>query len=172
MLYSKEEILDFLPHRAPFLFVDEILSVNFDNCDTSQFKDNELFESKFCVGAKVEGTFVVDEKLEILSGHFPGNPIFPGVTQVEMMGQICPFVFKKAYESCIERFDILVHLLGIDKARFKSSVIPTKKIFILGELIKARGDFQTFQCELKDEQGKLISSAELFARITYKEKEV
>jgi 3-hydroxyacyl-[acyl-carrier-protein] dehydratase len=78
MLFNKQEVLDFLPHRKPFLFVDTVESVTVD----PKVLESEKVESKDLVGSKVVAHFHVGEDLEILKGHFPGNPILPGVIQV------------------------------------------------------------------------------------------
>ncbi len=64
---SKQEILSKLPYTKPFLFVDEIITINENG---------------------VEGTFVFDENLEFYKGHFKDNPVTPGVILTETMAQI------------------------------------------------------------------------------------
>lgn len=64
---NKQEILSKLPYTKPFLFVDEIITINKNG---------------------VEGTFVFDENLEFYKGHFKDNPVTPGVILTETMAQI------------------------------------------------------------------------------------
>ncbi|WP_445458147.1 3-hydroxyacyl-ACP dehydratase FabZ family protein [Flavobacterium sp. HNIBRBA15423] len=64
---NKQEILSKLPYTKPFLFVDEIITINENG---------------------VEGTFVFDENLEFYKGHFKDNPVTPGVILTETMAQI------------------------------------------------------------------------------------
>ena len=67
MILSREEILNYLPHRDPFLFIDGVISIDEGNSIQAvmHVKDDNLF----------------------LEGHFPGNPIVPGVILIEAMGQ-------------------------------------------------------------------------------------
>ena len=167
MLYDKEAVLDFLPHRPPFLFVDTIEEVHVAPNDVGSI---EKIDSKSFVGSYAIGDFEVKEDLEILKGHFPGNPILPGVVQVEMGGQVCPFIFRKAFEGQLDNFDLDVVLLGVDKTRFRKPIAPGMNLHFKGELTKARGPYMTFNCEIES-GGENVSSAELFALLQFKKKE-
>ena len=67
MKLSKEEILKYLPHRDPFLFIDEVISLK--------------------EGDNIHAVMHVKDENIFLEGHFPGNPIVPGVILIEAMGQ-------------------------------------------------------------------------------------
>ncbi len=167
MLYDKEKVLEFLPHRPPFLFVDSIKEIKIPE-GAKGFIDK--INSKNFVGSYAIGDFRVREDLEILKGHFPGNPILPGVIQVEMGGQVCPFIFRKAFEDTIHLYDLDVALLGVDKTRFRKPIIPGMNLRFRGELVKARGAYMNFKCEIESE-GENVSSSELFALLQFKKKE-
>ena len=64
MIISKDEIKKYLPHREPFLFVDEVININ---------KNSDIHAKKF-----------IGEDEYFLQGHFPNNPIFPGVIIIEL----------------------------------------------------------------------------------------
>ena len=67
MKISKDDIKKYLPHREPFLFIDEVVNIN---------KNHEIHARK-----------IISNNEYFLEGHFPGNPIFPGVIIIEAMGQ-------------------------------------------------------------------------------------
>ena len=109
-----QEIMRLLPHRYPFLMVDRITS---------------LIPSKSVKGIK---NVTVNEPC--FQGHFPGQPIFPGVLILEGMAQAggC-MAFCSVPEMIGER---LVYFAGIDKARFRKPVFPGDQLEYRLELIK------------------------------------
>lgn len=108
---SVSEILNFLPHRFPFLLVDKIL---------------EQEENKI-VGVK---NVTINEPF--FQGHFPGHPVMPGVLIIEAMAQIGGVLMfsKEENKGKIPLF------AGIDKARFKKPVYPGDQLIIKVEIIK------------------------------------
>ena len=95
------EILRLLPHRYPFLLIDRIL---------------EMSPGPVVVGSKVVGLKNVSVNEPFFQGHFPGNPVMPGVLIVECMAQAagCLFFAKEPDPSAK-----LMFLSGVDKARFR-----------------------------------------------------
>lgn len=110
-----DEIQEILPHRYPFLLVDRIL---------------EIEQGKKAVGIK---NVTVNEPF--FQGHFPGNPIMPGVLIVEAMAQ----VGAVAVLSMEDNRGKLALFAGIDKARFRRPVIPGDQLRMEVELIKVKG---------------------------------
>ncbi|GAG61054.1 unnamed protein product [marine sediment metagenome] len=108
---SISEILNFLPHRFPFLLVDKIL---------------EQEENKI-VGVK---NVTINEPF--FQGHFPGRPVMPGVLIIEAMAQTGGVLMfsKEENKGKIPLF------AGIDKARFKKPVYPGDQLIIKVEIIK------------------------------------
>lgn len=108
---SISEVLNFLPHRFPFLLVDKIL---------------EQEENKI-VGLK---NVTINEPF--FQGHFPGHPVMPGVLIIEAMAQIGGVLMfsKEENKGKIPLF------AGIDKARFKKPVYPGDQLIIKVEIIK------------------------------------
>ena len=115
---SKKEILNLLPHREPMLLIDELNDIK------------ELSSASAIVNVKTDSFFV--------QGHFPDNPVMPGVLIVEAFGQAAAAltahgIDKETYENK------LVFLMGIEKARFRNPVIPDCKLELKIEAIRTHG---------------------------------
>ncbi len=105
MIYNKEEIKKFLPHREPFLFVDSVI---------------ELVPEVRILAVKSFG-----REVEFFRGHFPGNPIVPGVILIEALAQAGVILVASSYtERLKEKGDFNVYLLGVDNVRFRKPVFP------------------------------------------------
>lgn len=160
MVLNKEQVMNFLPHRDPFLFVDTVQEIILpDNLkgQTGPFTSNDL------VGGKTICTFKVDSSVKVLEGHFPGNPILPGVVQVEMMAQAASFL---ATYTVPKDADLEVALLGIDSARFRKPIVPPMDLEIRTTLIKTRGPIQWYECEIYS-AGELMSQSSVMASLKF-----
>ena len=111
IIYNKSQIKNILPHRDPFLFIDEI---------------NELGEDY------IIGTKHVNEVEYYFKGHFPGAPVMPGVLQLETMAQAGGVLILSTVEN---PQDYLTYFLKIDNAKFKKKVVPNEKIIFHLKLI-------------------------------------
>lgn len=130
---NKEELKAFLPHRDPMLLVDEM----------------ELDAEGVC-----HAKYLVKENEYFCSGHFPGNPIVPGVIQCEIMAQSCALLVK---EDLIGKTTLYT---GIDKVRFKSIVKPGDLCEITARLLSRKGPMVFCQAELRV-KGNLCCKGEL-----------
>ena len=114
----KKEILNLLPHREPMLLIDELHDIK------------KLTSATAVLNVKKDSFFV--------QGHFPGQPVMPGVLIIESFGQAAAALTahgldKSTYE------DKLVFLMGVEKARFRNPVIPDCKLILKIDAIRSHG---------------------------------
>ena len=159
MKIENELVLKFLPHRDAFLFVDTIEDV----VAPRELSEGELLPLKELVGTKVIANFHMREDHPIFAGHFPGNPIFPGVAQVEMMAQASSFIYVHAYENpYIQNMDVA--LVSISNAKFRKPVYPGMDLVIETECAKVRGPMVESHCRLLHD-GQLVSECTVMASV-------
>ena len=135
-LYTAKEIMEILPHRAPFLLIDTI----------------EELEP----GLRALGKKCVSMNEPYFQGHFPGNPVMPGVLIIEALAQ----VGAVAILSQPEWKGKTAYFAGIDKARFKQKVVPGDVLTLETEIIKIKGPIGIGKAVARV-NGKLACSAEL-----------
>lgn len=161
MLYDKKQVMEFLPHRDPFLFIDgvkEVIAPESLKGKTGPFKPADI------VGGKSICTFKVDNSVKVLEGHFPGFPILPGVVQIEMMAQAASFLTIFCIEKPIEQTKLDVQLLGVESAKFRKPILPPMDLEIHATLTKVRGPIQMYDCEIYS-NGELISQTSVMASL-------
>lgn len=135
-----EEILKLLPHRHPILLVDRVLEVN----------DKEIVAEKLVSGGE-----------PVLQGHFPGNPVFPGVYLLEAMAQTAGlWVVLHHPQHRGKSFA----LAGIDNARFRKPVIPGDVIELRATVTKIRGSIVRHSTVARV-AGEEVAEAEIMAAI-------
>ena len=115
---SKQDIMDLLPHREPMLLINELKNIK------------KLFSATAVVNVKKDSFFV--------QGHFPGQPVMPGVLIVEAFGQAAAALTaygldKSTYENK------LVFLMNIEKARFRNPVVPDCTLELNIEAVRSHG---------------------------------
>ncbi len=160
-MFNKKQVMEFLPHRDPFLFIDSVKDVQLPESllgKKGPFKANEL------IGGKSICTFRVDDTVKVLEGHFPGNPILPGVVQVEMMAQAASFLCVHMLTKPLEETKLDVALITVESAKFKKPIIPPMDLEIHSTLMKSRGIFQNYYCEIFSGR-ELVSQCSVLATI-------
>ena len=115
---SKKEIIDLLPHREPMLLIDELYDIK------------KLHSATALVNVKKDSFFV--------QGHFPDQPVMPGVLIVESFGQAAAALTADGLDRATYE-DKLVFLMGVEKARFRNPVIPDCKLILKIEAIRSHG---------------------------------
>ena len=115
---NKKDIENLLPHREPMLLIDELINIK------------KLFSATAIVNVKKNSFYV--------QGHFPDQPVMPGVLIVEAFGQAAAAltahgIDKSTYENK------LVFLMSVEKARFRNPVIPDCKLELKIEAVRSHG---------------------------------
>ena len=140
------KILRIIPQRAPFVLIDRVLDL------------------QPRVSARAIKCVTYNEPF--FPGHFPGNPVFPGVLILEAMAQLIAVL---AYAS--EPFDQsqkVMYFLGIDHAKFRKPVVPGDRMELVAEVKQRRSNI--WKCAARAEvDGVLCAEAELLAAITDRE---
>ena len=140
---TKEQIKELLPHREPMLLLDGLINIK------------KLHSATAIVNVTRESFFV--------QGHFPGQPVMPGVLIVEAFGQAAAALTangldKKTYENK------LVFLMNVEKARFRNPVIPDCKLELKIEAIRSHGRVWKYKGDAFVE-GKKMADAQWSATI-------
>lgn len=135
------DILRVLPHRYPFLLVDRILEID--------------------PGRKVVGLKNVTFNEEFFQGHFPGNPVMPGVLLVEAMAQVGAFMLIAGTDDPGSR---QLRLTGLDAVRFRRPVVPGDQILFTVEFVAAKRSIVKVRGEARVD-GHLCAEAEIMSLI-------
>ena len=118
MKLTKSEIIKLLPHREPMLLIDELIDIN------------KLKSATAIVKVKKDSFYV--------EGHFPNNPVMPGVLIVEAFGQAAAALTAHGIDQS-EYENKLVFLMNIEKARFRNPVIPDCTLELKIEAVRSHG---------------------------------
>jgi len=133
------EISEYLPHRYPFLMVDRVVSVE--------------------PGDTIKGYKNVSVNEMFFNGHFPGNPVMPGVLIVEAMAQLSGILaFKTKNRSAAD--GSMYYLGGVDNARFKRPVLPGDRLDMEAKIIADKRRVMKFACSAYVD-GDLACEAEI-----------
>ncbi|MCG8392548.1 MAG: 3-hydroxyacyl-ACP dehydratase FabZ [Pseudomonadales bacterium] len=134
-----QTVREYLPHRYPFLLVDRVLNIE--------------------PGKRVEAIKNVTINEPFFNGHFPDEPIMPGVLIIEAMAQAAG-VLGFVTENKRPADGYMYLLVGSDKARFRRQVVPGDTLHLYAEHIVTKRNILKFSCEAKVE-GKIVASADL-----------
>ncbi len=137
------EIMQHLPHRYPFLLVDRIIDIQ--------------------PGKGITGIKNVTFNEPFFQGHFPGQPIMPGVLIIEAMAQVAGIA---AFSSGME--GKAVYFMSIEKAKFRRPVVPGDQLRLEIKVLQQRGNVWKFSGAATVDS-KLVSEADFTAMVTDKE---
>ncbi|MFW2330672.1 MAG: 3-hydroxyacyl-ACP dehydratase FabZ [Nitrospinota bacterium] len=136
-MLSLEQIKEYLPHREPFLMIDRIVEIE--------------------AGKRAVGKRKVRADEYFFAGHFPGNPVFPGVLTIEALAQAAVVLAKYKRDN---QEDNIYYLASVDKVRFKQIVNPGDELTLTITALKARNRF----CKVAGVatvDGEIVCQAEL-----------
>lgn len=137
---SIKEIMELIPHRYPFLMIDRVLEIDPEREYIKAIKQISINEPYF-------------------QGHFPGNPIMPGVLIIEAMAQTGAVYLKKVFPECQDKLFVLA---GLESVRFKSPVYPGNTLIIEAEKFKRKGHIIRTTVTAKVEE-RVVAQAEIIA---------
>lgn len=153
---SKQTFLDIneiqkrIPHRFPFLLIDRVL----------HFEHGP--DPKKNVGRKVLARKNVTVNEPYFTGHFPGNPVMPGVLQVEAMAQAGAIACAPEQNEAI---DVLIAKIG--EAKFKRQVVPGDVLEVHAEITNEKRGILSVECKIVCD-GNLVSQASVMAKVFQK----
>ena len=134
-----EEIMQYLPHRYPFLLIDRILEIDPHKSIVAQ-KNVTINEQFFC-------------------GHFPHFRVMPGVLIIEGMAQAAALLSLYSHEVKAED-NFIYYFTGIDNAKFKKPVTPGDVLHFHAEILRHRQGFTKFRAEARVD-GQIVTCAEM-----------
>lgn len=135
------EILKILPHRYPFLLVDRILEVE--------------------KGKRIVGIKNVTFNEEFFQGHFPGNPVMPGVLIVEAMAQVSAIGLHGVIP---EQEKKILYLSAVDRCKFRRPVVPGDQLRIEAEILNLKS--RICKCRaVATVDGRVCAEAELLSTL-------
>ena len=120
---SNHEIRSMIPHRYPFLLIDEV--------------------SEWVAGESLLGIKNVSANEPFFQGHFPMKAVMPGVLIVEALAQACGVLLVKTLPRELTQ-DNLFYLTGVDNARFKRIVVPGDQLFLSVKVLRNRRELWKF----------------------------
>ena len=134
---SKKQIEFLLPHREPMLLIDKLINIVLLKSATAivNVKKNSFF----------------------LQGHFPGQPVMPGVFIVEAFGQAAAALTAHSVDPK-EYKNKLVYLMSVDKARFRNPVIPNCELNLHIEAVRSHGRVWKYKGEAKVNEKKMANA--------------
>ncbi|WP_434354113.1 3-hydroxyacyl-ACP dehydratase FabZ [Psychrobacter sp. HD31] len=136
---NSEQLKRYLPHRYPFVMLDRVVSI--------------------CPGKSIVGYKNVSSNEQFFNGHFPDQPLMPGVLMVEALAQLAGvlgFISDKK-----DLADGGIYLFGgVDKVRFKRQVIPGDRLLLEAEAAMVKRNVYKYKCKASVD-GELAASAEV-----------
>ena len=117
MSSATAEVLKYLPHREPFLFIDEVIEID--------------------LGNSIHAIKKVLPEEDYLRGHFPGNPIMPGVIIIEALAQASGILGFKTMDKTPQEGSLYV-FAGVDNVRFRKRVRPGDTLHLFSKVVNVK----------------------------------
>jgi len=133
------EVRKFLTHRYPFLLVDRV--------------------TQFEKGQSLTALKNVTVNEPFFNGHFPNQPIMPGVLIIEAMAQATGLLGYKTMSE-LPQTDLFLLLVAVDKVKFKQQVVPGDQLELYAEIVRQKGTLWVFKTEARVD-GNIVASADI-----------
>ena len=146
MIMEIEQVMQYLPHRYPFLLIDKVIELELGKSITA-IKNVTINEPFF-------------------SGHFPGAPVMPGVLILEAMAQAAGILSFKTKNYTPEQIGV-IYFAGIDNARFKKPVKPGDQLVLKAEIVREMRGIWKYSGRAEVD-GVLVAEADLMATLREK----
>ena len=134
---TAQEVMDVIPNRYPMFFVDRVEELDLEE--------------------RIVATKNVAANESYFQGHFPGNPIMPGVLQVETMAQVgsIPLLMSSNFKGKI------AFLAAVDKVKFRRNVVPGDVLTITVDIVKLKAVMGIGQGKITNQNGDVVSEAKM-----------
>jgi 3-hydroxyacyl-[acyl-carrier-protein] dehydratase len=146
MIMNIEQVMQYLPHRYPFLMVDKVIEMELGKSITA-IKNVTINEPFF-------------------PGHFPGAPVMPGVMILEALAQAAAILSFKTDHYAPEDVGV-IYFAGIDNARFKKPVMPGDQLVLKAEILRTMRGVWKYSARAEVD-GAMAAEAELMATLRRK----
>jgi 3-hydroxyacyl-[acyl-carrier-protein] dehydratase len=143
MIMDVRQIEKLLPHRPPFLLVDRVVELEADK--------------------RIAAVKCVTMNEPFFVGHFPGQPVMPGVLIIEALAQTAALLALSSMTP-EQRAGKVTYFMGIDGARFRKPVVPGDRLDLHAEILRAKGGVLKVKAEAKVD-GQVVAEAELMAML-------
>jgi 3-hydroxyacyl-[acyl-carrier-protein] dehydratase len=143
-VYDINRIRSLIPHRYPFLLIDRVTSLE--------------------LGKRVTALKNVTINEPFFQGHFPSEPVMPGVLIIEAMAQAAAVLAFESVPASDPTKQRIVYLAGVDDARFKKPVVPGDQLVIVIEVDRIMRNIGKFSCKATVD-GHLVTEAKLIAAL-------
>ncbi|GHT84823.1 3-hydroxyacyl-[acyl-carrier-protein] dehydratase FabZ [Betaproteobacteria bacterium] len=147
MVMDINEILQYLPHRYPFLLIDRVLEIE--------------------EGKRIRALKNVTMNEPFFPGHFPHHPVMPGVLIIEAMAQAAALLSFKSTGAKLDENSVVL-FAGIDKVRFKRQVVPGDQIVFDVDVTHSKRSIYKYQGVARVD-GQVVTEAELMCAVRTKE---
>jgi 3-hydroxyacyl-[acyl-carrier-protein] dehydratase len=143
MIMNIDEVMQYLPHRYPFLLIDRV---------------TEIEPGKSIVAIK---NVTINEPF--FPGHFPGVPVMPGVLIMEALAQAAGLLAFKTKNYAPEEIGI-IYFVGIDNARFRKPVKPGDQLVLKADILREARGIWKYACRAEVD-GEVAAEAEIMATL-------
>ena len=166
-MIDKNQMQAFLPHRDPFFFLDRVTSLTLPGGD--EWTPASPAPPEGATGTRVVASWRVDPGLPMLRGHFPGNPVLPGVIQAEAMSQAAAMALWPRFHA--ERGGapggrtFHITLLSMRNAKFRTYVRPPAVLTVQAEITREKGDMLLAECRILNPEGTVMSETSIMGAV-------